>query len=91
MERIPNPSQLRRFCISSVGGHYQLSGPYSGKSNELKAHVENLLKDDIFLYGGLNANVSVILCKLLFLWLNIIRHMNTIKLHLIPILSLQRP
>ena len=51
--------ELRRFCISSVGGHYQLSGPYSGKSNELKAHVENLLKDDIFLYGGLNANVSV--------------------------------
>lgn len=83
--------ELRRFCISSVGGHYQLPGPYSGKSNELKAHVENLLKDDIFLYGGLNANVSVILCKLLFLWLNIIRHMNTIKLHLIPILSLQRP
>ena len=50
---------LRRFCISSVGGHYQLPGPYSGKSSELKMHVENLLKDDAFLFGGLNLNVSL--------------------------------
>lgn len=47
-------------CANSVGSHYLLPGPFVGKPDELKAHVERLLEKNIgrFLSGGLDPVVS---------------------------------
>lgn len=52
--------EVRTKCINSVSGHYLLPGPYAGKPDELKAHVEKLLEKGVgrFLSGGLNLTVS---------------------------------
>ena len=48
--------QLKTKCMNAIGGHYGIPG---GKgTNELSGHVNWLLQDSNFIFGGLNLTVG---------------------------------